>query len=92
MAESGPKQDASPRITGVVLEALKSRNNSYLHIDTGGEELWVATPRVAVSAGDSVTMPEGARVIDFYSAPLDRRFDSIVFVGTIEVAGGENSP
>jgi hypothetical protein len=91
-AASGPRYDASTRITGVVLEALESPNNSYLHIDTGAEEFWVATPRIEVSAGETISMPEGARMIDFYSTPLDRRFDSLVFVGAVEVVGGEEAP
>jgi hypothetical protein len=92
IAESGLKQSDSSRITGIVLEALNSRNNSYLRIDTGDEELWVATPRIAVSAGDTVSMSGGARVIDFYSTRLDRRFDALVFVGAVEVEGGEDAP
>lgn len=92
IADSAPKRSDSPRIAGVVLEILESPNNSYLRIDTGEEDLWVATPRIEVSVGDSVSMSEGARVIDFYSTPLDRRFDALVLVGAVEVAGGEDAP
>ncbi len=76
---------------GTVKETMNSGGYTYLLIDTGDEEVWVASPQVEVAAGDEVVAPPGALMPGYTSPTLERTFDQIYFISSIEIAGRETS-
>jgi hypothetical protein len=76
---------------GEVLETMDADNYTYVRIQAEDGDVWVAGPRTAVVAGDRVKTPTGVLMKDFHSNSLDRSFDSIYFLDTIEVIGGPNA-
>lgn len=76
-----------PPGTGKVLEAIDAAGYTYVRVDLGGKETWAAGPKVAVKAGDTVTLPAGMAMENYHSATLDRTFPVVWFVGGIGTAG-----
>jgi hypothetical protein len=73
--------------TGTVLETMDSGGYTYVHLDTGSEKIWAAGPASPVAVGQIVTMDKGMAMPEFTSKTLDRTFDVIYFVGSIQPAG-----
>ena len=65
--------------TGKVVESMNASGYTYMHVDTAGEDLWVAIPETAVEKGQQVSLAEGMVMKDFYSKTLDRTFASVIF-------------
>lgn len=76
--------------SGVVTETMEAGNYTYVQVDLGDHEIWAAAPRFEVAVGDTVTMPPGAPMKDFHSDTLDRTFETIYFVGRIDVGSGQS--
>jgi hypothetical protein len=77
--------------TGTVIDTLSAGQYIYLKLDEQGEETWLATQKLPVSAGDEVEYLGGDIMQDFHSKGLDRTFDSIRFVSRIRVLGQDNA-
>lgn len=76
------------QIVGVVVETMNSGGYTYVRVESNIGELWAAAPQTELSVGDRVVMPEGMAMNDFTSDSLGRTFESILFVQSIQVAGG----
>jgi hypothetical protein len=87
--EAGPQQVELAGITGEVLETMDAGNYTYVRVNTGSEEMWVAAPRFEVAVGSRVTFPPGAPMADFHSASMDRTFELIYFVEQIVPEGAQ---
>jgi hypothetical protein len=61
--------------------------NEYTYIEVGDErgKRWIAAPLMKVDVGDSIRYEEGATMTRFYSKVLQRTFDSLMFVGQVEI-------
>jgi len=82
-APAPAQQPASTIRTGTVLETMDSGGYTYMHVDLGGSQEWVAVPVTGVSVGQEVSY-DGAMVMpNFRSKTLDREFDAVVFAGGI---------
>jgi hypothetical protein len=76
-------EDMSEMFKGTVVEVIDAGRHTYVHIDTGGQLVWVAVPAFDGKPGDKVLVPPGVPVADFQSKKLDRKFKMIYFVGGI---------
>ena len=84
-----PVQAVDPDVwKGKVLETMNSGGYTYVHLDTGSEKIWAAGPETQIAAGQVITMDKGMAMPQFHSKTLDRTFDVIYFVGSIEGPGG----
>jgi hypothetical protein len=73
------------KLIGTVVEKIDAGRYTYVQVDTRDGLAWAAAPHFAVTAGDTVLVPDGQQMLDFYSNSLDRRFDRIYLVGAIKV-------
>ncbi|MBU1140189.1 MAG: DNA-binding protein [Proteobacteria bacterium] len=88
-AESAaPVADLDMPITGKILETMNAGGYTYLQIDTGSSQPWVAIPQSQVKVGDEVTCNPGMAMGNFTSKTLNRTFDSIIFSSGIAGAAG----
>ena len=100
-APSGPgaapqKPDATPdrsdpgsaSTTGTVTETMDASQYTYVEVDIGDQRIWAAGPRTQVTVGDTVFLPPGVLMVDFFSNRLDRKFDRIYLVHTMRVESG----
>lgn len=81
--------EAAPGKSGKVLETMDAAGYTYIHVDTGTEKFWAAAPQFAVKVDDDVVVPEGMPMPDYHSKTLDRTFDTVYFVPSVLVGGGE---
>jgi len=57
---------------------------TYVLIDNGSEQVWVAGPSTKVAVGDEVMAAEGGvPMVNYHSKTLDRDFDVVYFVSSI---------
>jgi len=73
---------------GKVAETMDAGGYTYVLLDSGSEQRWVAGPVTAVTVGEDVMMMPGMEMRDFASKTLDRTFDVIYFVAGIEPDDG----
>ncbi|HIP40518.1 MAG TPA: DNA-binding protein [Desulfocapsa sulfexigens] len=83
-AQAGKTETAAPAVTqqsltGKVLETMDAGGYTYLKVDTGLSQPWVAIPQTKVTVGQEVTYEPGMVMKNFASKTLNRTFDSIVF-------------
>jgi len=71
-----------------VLETMNGGGYTYVRVETESGVVWAAGPQAVVKVGDRVNLADGMLMSDFRSETLDRTFDEIYFVGSIEVVGG----
>ena len=87
-----PGQQAAPAApqgqsgnTGKVLETANAGGYTYLRVDTGGRETWIAVPETNIAPGSTVTWAPGAPMQNFHSKSLNRTFPQILFSGGAQV-------
>ena len=66
-------------ISGTILETMDAAGYTYMNLDTGDKQVWVAIPQSKVSEGDKISALEGMEMKNFHSNSFDRTFDSIIF-------------
>lgn len=69
---------------GLITQAIDGGTYIYLEVDTGNGREWLAAANIALHAGERVHYSEGIMMRDFFSKHLQRRFDTIRFVGKLE--------
>lgn len=62
---------------------------TYLRINEGGKELWLAALPMQVEVGNRVEYAGGDVMTNFRSKAMDRTFDAIRFVSRVHVLGRE---
>ncbi len=72
---------------GKVLETMNSGGYTYVYLDTGSEKIWAAGPETQVSVGQTITMDKGMAMPQFHAKSLDRTFEVIYFVSSIQGPG-----
>ncbi len=74
-----PTQTAGMTVSGKVLERIDTGPYSYLRLDAGGGQQWVAVPKCDAKNGDEVVVVHGMPMDGFESKTLKRKFAHIVF-------------
>lgn len=69
---------------GRVLETATGGGYTYVKIEIDGVETWAAGPQTQVEVGDWIVMTAGNKMVQFWSRTMNRTFDEILFVGSIE--------
>ena len=69
---------------GKVLDVLDTDMYTYLQVTTEKGPLWIAAYKINVTKGASVKYSNGVAMSKFYSKALNRTFDVIVFVDSLE--------
>ena len=78
--------DTSPSIhAGKVLEVMESAGYSYIRVEDQGQSIWLAAPSTKLTTGQSIRWSSGSPMRNFSSKSLDRTFDIIYFVGSVQV-------
>ena len=72
---------------GKVVETMNSGGYTYVLVDDGSKQLWAAAPKFTVAVGDLVKLPFGSPMANFHSKTLDRTFELVHFVPSVEVLG-----
>jgi hypothetical protein len=72
-------------VRGTVLETMDSGGYTYVLMEMGEEERWVAAQQVAVAVGDVVQSNQGMAMPDFESKSLNRTFDVVYFVDRLKI-------
>lgn len=75
--------------SGAVLEAIGAPGYTYLRVDTGQGEVWLAAPQLAVEIGDRVRWAPGMLMREWHSDTLDRTWGEVHFISQIQVEGAE---
>jgi hypothetical protein len=70
--------------SGKVLEVLNTDMYTYLQVTTEKGPLWIAAYKTDVTKGATVRYSNGVAMSNFYSNALNRNFDVIVFVDSLE--------
>jgi hypothetical protein len=78
----------SEETTGTVTETIDASEYTYVEVDIGDERIWVAGPHTQVAVGDTVFLPPGILVVDFFSNHLRRNFERIYLVQSMRVESG----
>ncbi len=73
------QQVTAAELSGTVLETMDASGYTYMNLDTGDQQVWVAIPQSEVSKGDKVSVVEGMEMKDFRSNSFNRTFASIIF-------------
>lgn len=71
--------------SGKVTEVIDVQNYTYVQFASGKDKLWLATQKTPVKKGDVVSFADGQSMHKFHSKTLNRTFDEIYFVNSIEV-------
>ncbi|MBM4353334.1 MAG: hypothetical protein FJ109_05975 [Deltaproteobacteria bacterium] len=72
-------------LSGMVTETMDAGGYTYVLVDTGKGQVWIAGPATKVAKGDKITASGNMLMRDFHSRTLDRTFPEIYFVPRIEV-------
>lgn len=86
-----PAVQADAGLSGKVAETMDASGYTYVLVDNGTEQIWVAGPQTAVKVGDEVYIPEGSAMPNFESKTLGRTFEQIIFASAIMVGGADQS-
>ena len=71
-------------VRGKALETMNSGGYTYVFMDTGQDQRWIAALQTPVDVGDVVQTDLGMVMTGFTSNTLDRTFDTIFFVSALQ--------
>ncbi|MDC1288189.1 hypothetical protein N8198_09925 [Gammaproteobacteria bacterium] len=70
--------------SGVVVEYLNAAGYSYIRVEENGANVWLAAPETDLEIGQSIRWDGGSPMRNFFSRSLDRNFDEIIFISTVQ--------
>jgi hypothetical protein len=79
-------------VRGEVLETMNAGGYTYVFMDTGQDQRWVAALETPVAVGDVVQTDQGMAMNGFTSQTLNRTFEVVYFVGGLENLSGGSPP
>jgi len=79
-------------ISGTVLETINASTYTYVRLDRGGSEVWIAGPQASLAVGAKLDKLQGQLMTDFHSNTLERTFDQIYFVNTFGASPAVAAP
>ena len=71
--------------SGKVLKAMHAGGYTYMFLENGEKQFWVAATMVNVKINDHVSWTDAALMKNFTSSSLRRTFDEILFVSQATV-------
>ncbi|MBT7151318.1 MAG: DNA-binding protein [Deltaproteobacteria bacterium] len=87
-------EQTMPTLTGSVKEFLGGGGFTYILVESGGREHWVAVPETKVEVGEDVSVYDGRLMRAFPSKSLNRTFEELIIapglVGKAPRAGGSS--
>jgi hypothetical protein len=79
-------------VRGEVLETMDSGGYTYVFMDTGQEQRWIAALETPVAVGDVVQTDQGMAMNGFTSNTLNRTFNVVYFVSSLQNLSGSSQP
>ena len=80
-------------VRGSVLETMNSGGYTYVFMDTGQDQRWIAALETPVQVGDVVQTDQGMPMNGFTSKTLNRTFNVVYFVSGLQnLTGGSQPP
>jgi predicted small lipoprotein YifL len=79
MEAAAPQAPAGAALHGKVHETFDSGGYTYVRINDGIRDIWVAVSQTPVQVGEEVSFGDGQVMPNFHSKSLDRTFEEIVF-------------
>lgn len=79
MAPEGPVEQ------GKVIDLTEGAGYSYLLLESGGKQFWIAGTQVTAKKGDVVSYIENVVMENFHSKTLNKTFDRIIFASSVKV-------
>jgi hypothetical protein len=79
-------------IRGEALETMDSGGYTYVFMDTGQDQRWVASLETPVAVGDVVQTDQGMAMNGFTSNTLNRTFNVVYFVSSLQNLSGGSQP
>ncbi len=70
-------------IAGTVAETMDAANYTYMRLDTGKDQVWVAAAQFPVKVGDRISVIPEMPMENFHSKSLNRDFPLIYFVSSV---------
>ena len=70
---------------GKVVEVVDADDFSYLRIESGNKEIWIAGIKVKAKVGDKISYEENVTMDNFVSKALNRTFAKVVFASSVSV-------
>jgi len=80
---------AATQHTATVLETMSSGGYTYMKVQDGTKNYWIAMTQRAVKKGDSISYSEQGWMQNFHSKTLNKTFDSILFAANAEQKSAE---
>jgi hypothetical protein len=77
--------DARGANIGKVLEVIDSPMYTYLKVTSDTGPIWLAAYKTDITKGMTIKYSRGVAMHNFYSKALNRTFDMIVFVDSLEL-------
>ena len=71
---------------GTVIKNINTEGYTYLLVEEKNEQVWLAAPKMDVQNNTHIQYSEGVYMSNFFSKSLNKKFDSIIFVGTVRVS------
>ena len=71
-------------VRGTVLETMNAAGYTYVFMDTGEDQRWVAALETPVQVNDVVQTDQGMAMTGFTSKTLDRTFNVVYFVASLQ--------
>ena len=79
-------------VRGEALETMDSGGYTYVFMDTGQDQRWVAALETPVAVGDVIQTDQGMAMSGFTSNTLNRTFNVVYFVGSLQNLSGGSQP
>jgi hypothetical protein len=79
--------DSKGGLTGKVVETMDAGEYTYVRVDTGKTNVWVAAPKFQVKVGDTASLAAGMAMPDYHSKTLNRDFPVVYFTDRVAVNG-----
>ena len=83
--KSPMRQPEGPAAQGKVLETTSAAGYTYMLLEAGGKQFWVAGTQVTAKKGDVVSYIENVTMQNFTSRTMNKTFDSIIFASSVSV-------
>ena len=90
-ASAAPAASAGT-VTGTVVETMNSGGYTYMRLQSGQKDVWIAATEMSVAKGETVTAPLEMPMANFHSNTLNRDFPMIYFVTQVARAGETLQP
>lgn len=88
--QSEPSAETAPQsraFTGTVAETINSGGYTYVRLQAGKDEVWIAASEFAVKSGERLSVALETPMQDFHSPTLNRDFPLIYFVADVAREG-----